>query len=755
MARDYVDQVAAAIIAQLKQGTAPWQKPWAPGERFMPYNPTTGNEYRGMNAVWLMSRAELHGYGDARWMTYRQAQAQDAQVRKGEKGTAIQFWKWEGLEPLFDVDGKPALDDRGEPVRRMVRYERPRVWSAAVFNAEQIDGMPPAVVRPVAAEWERHERAETILTRSGATIRYVPGDRALYRLNEDTITLPERSQFRSGDRFYATALHELGHWTGHVARLNRDIAYPFGSEGYAREELRAEIASLMLGERLGIGHDPGQHAAYVRSWIHVLENDPREIFRAAADGERITQYIQAFEIAHEQQSDQAHSAGAFPEFGSALSDTSEFAAPMPADVTVRAPTLIRENHPAMTTTHDRTYLAVPYDEKDDAKALGAKWDRQAKAWYVPAGVDLDAFTPWLPARGSVHIAVEADPREEFALALRESGLRIDGPPEMDGQLHRVPVEGDGGRERSGAYVAHLDGRPAGFIQNFRTGKRTNWKASGRASALDAQDRAQMAAEAAQKRLERAAERERMFERTAQQVDAIWTAATPAVAHPYLAEKGVAAHGLHQDENGRLLVPVRDTDGKLWSVQRIGANGFKQFHESGRLEGGHHMIGDLQGQGSVLIAEGYATAATVHELTGMPAVVAFNAGNLIHVAQALRARYPDRAIYVAGDNDHRREADGKPNIGREKAEQAAAAVGGFALLPTFAENDLGSDWNDLMRSAGPDDARRQLMTAIAITEREQLAQGLAASRNEEHSRSLSPAVAPALDRERVAEIELDL
>ena len=211
MARDYVDQVAASIIEQLRQGTAPWQKPWTPGERFMSYNPTSGNEYHGMNAVWLMSRAERHGYVDARWMTYRQAQSQDAQVRDGEKGTAIQFWKWQGHEPIHDVGGQPVLDENDEPVRRMVRYERPRVWSAAVFNAEQIDGLPPPSPRPVLAEWERHERADAILIRSGAMIRHMSGDRAFYRLAEDAITLPERGQFPSGDVYYATALHELGH----------------------------------------------------------------------------------------------------------------------------------------------------------------------------------------------------------------------------------------------------------------------------------------------------------------------------------------------------------------------------------------------------------------------------------------------------------------------------------------------------------------------------------------------------------------
>ena len=178
VAADYVDQVAAGIVKQLREGTAPWVKPWQPGERFMPYNPTSGNEYRGMNAVWLMSQAEAKGYGDPRWMTYKQAAAQDAQVRKGEKGTAIQYWKWEGEEPVRDARGKPVLDERGEPQKQRVRYERPRVWTAVVFNTGQIDGLPDAPTRPGLPEWERHERAERILAASGVEVRHQRGDRA-------------------------------------------------------------------------------------------------------------------------------------------------------------------------------------------------------------------------------------------------------------------------------------------------------------------------------------------------------------------------------------------------------------------------------------------------------------------------------------------------------------------------------------------------------------------------------------------------
>jgi len=294
---------------------------------------------------------------------------------------------------------------------------------------------------------------------------------------------------------------------------------------------------------------------------------------------------------------------------------------------------------------------------------------------------------------------------------------------MDGLLHRVPVDGDQRGKRSGAYVGHLDHRPAGYIQNFRTGLRTTWRVSDPVAALDARDRARMAALADQLRLERAVERERLHERTAREVDAIWKTARPVETHPYLVEKGVASHGLRQDALGRLLVPVLDADRRLWSFQRIGSDGFKRFYEGGRVEGGHFVIGDLATQGPVLIAEGYATAATLYELTGMTAIVAFNAGNLSPVARTYRRLYPNRDIYIAADNDHRRESEGKPNVGREKAEEAAVAIRGATLLPVFTGKDLGSDWNDVVRDYGAEAAHQQLAAALATAERRTLRAGL--------------------------------
>ena len=280
--------VAEKLIEHLKQGTAPWQLPWDPGQpgANMPYNPTTGKRYQGINALQLMSE----GHDDQRWMTYKQASALDAQVRKGEKGTQIQYWKFTEEQGRTDADGRPVFGANGEPLTATVTLERPKVFLATVFNAAQIDGLP-LPQPPKQHAWTAIERAEEILQASGAEIISNAHDRAFYRPATDSIHLPEKKRFPSADNYYATALHELGHWTGHPSRLDRDLVHPFGSEGYAREELRAEVASMILGDELGVGHDPDQHTAYVGSWIKVLQDDPLEIFRAAADAEKIRSYV--------------------------------------------------------------------------------------------------------------------------------------------------------------------------------------------------------------------------------------------------------------------------------------------------------------------------------------------------------------------------------------------------------------------------------------------------------------------------------
>ena len=167
-----------------------------------------------------------------------------------------------------------------------------------MFNAEQADGLP-ARLKPTAEPlWKVHQNAERVLEDSGVPVRHMAGDRAFYNLNRDEIVLPERGQFPSANHYYQTALHELGHSTGHPERMNRATLTQgmndgFGSPAYAKEELRAEISAMMTGERVGVGHDPSRGAAYVEGWIAALEEDPREIRRAAADAQKISDFVLA------------------------------------------------------------------------------------------------------------------------------------------------------------------------------------------------------------------------------------------------------------------------------------------------------------------------------------------------------------------------------------------------------------------------------------------------------------------------------
>lgn len=296
--KPYYEMISERLIKQLEEGTAPWQKPWEPGIQRMPHNPVSGTRYKGANALWL----SMQGRSDPRWMTYKQANSVNTQVMKGEKGTIVQYWKFRDRVPKKE-NGKPVLDAEGKKVMINIELDKPKVFSAVVFNAEQIQGLPPLEAKQTIPEWERHERAEAILSASGANINHDQGDRAFYSPVRDSIHLPEKSQFESSDRYYATALHELGHWTGHPSRLNRDLSGRFGSESYAAEELRAEIASMGIGEELEIGHDPGQHASYVKSWIKVLKNDPKEILRSARDAEKIHDMVMGFERDRDQKQD--------------------------------------------------------------------------------------------------------------------------------------------------------------------------------------------------------------------------------------------------------------------------------------------------------------------------------------------------------------------------------------------------------------------------------------------------------------------
>lgn len=370
----FYEEFAAKVIAMLENGTAPWQKPWTPVAGLAPFNPVSGVTYKGINRLWLA----MFSTGDPRWMTSRQAEKAGYTIREGSRSVPIWYYFTREPEDKLDENGWPVPDQEGYPKD----VARPQGVSRVhqVFNALDIEGLPPLEVATPHHDWEPLEKAEEILSRSGAVIKHDQTDNSFYSITRDEIHLPPKHNFDAPDKYYATALHELGHWTGHESRMARPFE-AWGTEDYAKEELRVEIASWMLGQDIGVGHDPSQHAAYVRSWIAVLENDPLELRRACRDAERITQYIIGLELGHT------------PRAGHETASKQKRRSTAPGKDALDAARGSQRVVPAL----EKTWLLVPYREKNTAKRLGAKFDWDERRWFAPKGVDLGPLRRWLPA----------------------------------------------------------------------------------------------------------------------------------------------------------------------------------------------------------------------------------------------------------------------------------------------------------------------------------------------------------------------
>lgn len=289
-----------------------------------------------------------------------------------------------------------------------------------------------------------------------------------------------------------------------------------------------------------------------------------------------------------------------------------------------------------------------------------------------------------------------DAIEQFRAAIHNAGLH---PPEViepDGKLRRFASNGKRGDD-AGWYVLHDDGLPAGAFGDWRSGLSETWRADiGRT--LSPQEEVAHRARVDAMRRAREAEDARRKAEAAGKAQAIWSTASPAGAHSYLTEKGVKAHGLRLHD-GALVIPMRDST-ELHSLQFIGPDGDKRFLTGGRVSGCYFSIG--QPEGTLCIVEGYATGASVHECTGHAVAVAFNAGNLEEVTKAMRGKFPDARIVVAGDNDQ---------TGQNKAAAAARAVGGFVAIPETP----GKDWNDVHQEQGVEAVKAGIEAAQPITD----------------------------------------
>ena len=277
--------------------------------------------------------------------------------------------------------------------------------------------------------------------------------------------------------------------------------------------------------------------------------------------------------------------------------------------------------------------------------------------------------------------------DRFRDAMRDAGLAPPDVIEANGQLHRFHVEGDKPGTRNGWYALYLDGRAAGVFGSWKTGLRSTWAADARRM-NDAERRSFTKLIGAAK-IKAQAEQRAEHEARAIKARAEWNAAAPAdPAHQYLIAKSVKPHTLRQ-HGWLLIVPLFDAFGLLWNVQRIQADGSKRF-KPGRAGGLFCPIGDFVDPRTILICEGWATGATLHEETGHPVLCAMNAGNLLPVAKTTRSAWPAGDLVICADNDHRT----KGNPGVTAATTAAKATGARLIVPEFPEGETGTDFNDL-------------------------------------------------------------
>lgn len=288
------EAIIQSFLACLKEDEIPWERGWESIAK--PFNAVTKSGYNGVNAFWLSYLQRERGYSDPRWCTFRQAEAQGWKIKRGSKGTKVEFWSLWDKEERERVSAEEA-HRRAEDLSQKEYYERfqPVSRDYTVFNAEQIEGIEPYVTKKNIIHEEQLTSVRNTLI-SNMAIKYEEkGEQAYYSPGEDKIVLPEMKRFKDDYAYMSTLLHESAHATGAEHRMNRLMNDAFGTPGYAREELRAEIASAFTAQTTGIPYQQNEfmenHKAYIQNWISTLENYPNELFAAIKDAEKISDYL--------------------------------------------------------------------------------------------------------------------------------------------------------------------------------------------------------------------------------------------------------------------------------------------------------------------------------------------------------------------------------------------------------------------------------------------------------------------------------
>lgn len=287
------EEMINSFIDCLKKDTIPWHRGWS-SER--PFNAVTNTEYHGANALWLTYNQQAQLYKDPRWCTFKQAQSKGWKIKQGSKGTKIEFWSLYDTEEkrkLTRTEAKQLTDEL--TAEEFTNRVKPVSNTYTVFNGEQIEGIPLYEIRKNVLHLDEFLSGRNKLIENMKVGFKEGGNEAFYSMAEDMIVLPKINQFDNEFEYITTFFHEAGHATGHVSRFNREMPSARGTDIYAREELRAEIASAFAAQTFGIDYTQNKymenHEAYIQDYINVLENKPNELFAAIKDAEKISEYL--------------------------------------------------------------------------------------------------------------------------------------------------------------------------------------------------------------------------------------------------------------------------------------------------------------------------------------------------------------------------------------------------------------------------------------------------------------------------------
>lgn len=291
------EKVAKKLIADFKAGTSIFQNPVKEDGKAafaLPYNPATDKNYRGHVALILM----MQGREDARWMSFDKASYNKTPVRKEEKGTWINFYASSEIQPLLNDKGEKELKENGKPKTHRVKLDEPVLKEYALFNGAQLNNL---------REWKQVqkeknalqplspiERAQNIIDASKVSL--AENSNAVYYDREtDSIEVPDKDLFESPAKYYNAVLHEMTRWATQDGRLNEPMGAEAGSDNYFREELRTNIASLLIGTELNLGYEMSNEEELISNWSAMLKEDPSELFEAASDAQVIADYVLSFE----------------------------------------------------------------------------------------------------------------------------------------------------------------------------------------------------------------------------------------------------------------------------------------------------------------------------------------------------------------------------------------------------------------------------------------------------------------------------